>query len=92
MYATWANLVLFKAHGKEPPSVADSRSVTGFSVGVLESKSPPEPNYSEVLPSSLKGSVENQCLVGCVFHIIFLANFKGKLEKKRPKNSNEHRV
>lgn len=58
MREEWANLVLFKAHSKEPLSVADSHSVTGFSVGVLESK-PPEPNYLEVLPSSLKSSVEN---------------------------------
>lgn len=36
------NLVLFKAHSKEPLSVADSHSVTGFSVEVLESI-PPEP-------------------------------------------------
>lgn len=44
----------FKTHSEESLSVADSRSVTGFSVGVLESKLP----LLEVLSSSLKTSGE----------------------------------
>lgn len=52
----WANRVLFKSHSKEPLSAADSHSVTGFSVGELQTK--PQTNNWKVFNLPLFSELE----------------------------------